>query len=103
MIKVLHVILTLLVMAYMLNQVRKPTRWVGRVFVWGMNQSHSNLTDWGLGHLAIEKHFDVLDVGCGGGRTLQKLSARATEGMVCGVDYSQGSVHASRDLKDSEP
>jgi ubiquinone/menaquinone biosynthesis C-methylase UbiE len=61
-----------------------------------MNMSHSSVTDWGLKHVLIEKHFTILDVGCGGGRTIQKLAAMATEGMVWGVDYAEGSVAASR-------
>lgn len=61
-----------------------------------MNFSHSDLTDWGLTHVSIEKDFKILDVGCGGGRTIQKLSATATEGLICGVDYAKGSVAASR-------
>jgi len=61
-----------------------------------MNSSHSGVTDWGLKHVLIEKHFTILDVGCGGGRTIQKLAAIATEGMLYGVDYAKGSVQASR-------
>jgi ubiquinone/menaquinone biosynthesis C-methylase UbiE len=38
----------------------------------------------------------VLDVGCGGGRTIHKLAALATEGKVCGVDYSPVSVASSK-------
>jgi len=33
---------------YVLNQVRKPTRWVGRLFLWIMNSSPSAVTDWGI-------------------------------------------------------
>jgi SAM-dependent methyltransferase len=61
-----------------------------------MNQSHSGLTDWGLEHVRIEKSFTILDVGCGGGRTIQKMAAMATDGRLFGVDYSVGSVDASR-------
>ena len=61
-----------------------------------MNSRHSKLTDWGLGHLPIEKHFTILDVGCGGGRTLSKLAAQATEGKVYGIDHSEESVAASK-------
>ncbi|HEY1160674.1 MAG TPA: class I SAM-dependent methyltransferase [Terracidiphilus sp.] len=82
-------------MVYVINQVRKPTRWVGRFFLWIMNISHSSLTDWGLEHVQIEEHFTILDVGCGGGRTIEKLAAVATKGMVYGVDYAKGSVAAS--------
>lgn len=82
--------------AYLLKQVRKPSRWVGRPFLWMMNASHSALTDWGLRHVRIAKDFRILDVGCGGGRTMEKLAALASEGSVDGVDYAEGSVAASR-------
>jgi SAM-dependent methyltransferase len=80
---------------YAMTQVKKPSKWIGRFFAWLMNLSHSNLTDWGLTHIPIEKDFTILDVGCGGGRTIQKLAA-ATQGLVYGVDYANGSVAASR-------
>jgi ubiquinone/menaquinone biosynthesis C-methylase UbiE len=57
-----------------------------------MNSRHSKVTDWGLSHISIETHDTILDVGCGGGRTVSKLAAIATEGKVCGLDYSKESV-----------
>jgi SAM-dependent methyltransferase len=94
--RVLYYAVLVVVLVYALNQVRKPTRWFGRLFLWMMNLSHSSLTDWGLKHFPVEKDFTILDVGCGGGRTIQKLAALAPEGMVYGVDYADGSVAASR-------
>jgi ubiquinone/menaquinone biosynthesis C-methylase UbiE len=61
-----------------------------------MNSSHSKLTDWGLKHILIENHRTILDVGCGGGRTVSKLAAIATQGKVFGVDYSEESVAATK-------
>jgi ubiquinone/menaquinone biosynthesis C-methylase UbiE len=61
-----------------------------------MNASHSKLTDWGLEHISIEKRHTILDVGCGGGRTISKLAAMATQGKVYGVDYSDESVAATK-------
>lgn len=81
---------------YLLVQVRKPDRWAGRLFTWIMNMSHSSVTDWGLRHVQVAQDFTILDVGCGGGRTIQKLAAMASEGKVYGVDYAAGSVAASR-------
>lgn len=81
---------------YLMMQVRRPSKWVGQPFIWLMNRSHSKLTDWGLEHARIEENFAILDVGCGGGRTIQKLYALAPEGKVYGVDYAEGSVAASR-------
>jgi len=60
-----------------------------------MNSSHSKLTDWGLAHISIENHHTILDVGCGGGRTVSKLAAIAAQGKVYGIDYSDESVAAT--------
>jgi ubiquinone/menaquinone biosynthesis C-methylase UbiE len=78
------------------SQCQKPRGWLGRFTLWRMNSSHSKLTDWGLAQIAIEKNFTILDVGCGGGRTVSKLAAMATQGRVYGVDYSEESVAASK-------
>jgi ubiquinone/menaquinone biosynthesis C-methylase UbiE len=82
------------VAVYVGGQVRKPSRYVGRLFAWTMNRSHGALTDWALSHLEISKDAKALDVGCGGGRTIEKLAAGAAS--VCGIDYAAGSVAASR-------
>jgi SAM-dependent methyltransferase len=79
-----------------INQCRKPTGWLGWFVLWSMNSSHSKLTDWGLGHVSVGKGDAILDVGCGGGRTVSKLAAIAPEGKVYGVDYSEESVAASK-------
>jgi len=57
-----------------------------------MNSRHSKVTDWGLSHVSIDKHSTILDVGCGGGRTINKLAAIASQGKVYGVDFSKESV-----------
>jgi ubiquinone/menaquinone biosynthesis C-methylase UbiE len=57
-----------------------------------MNSRHSKVTDWGLSHASIGKQDIVLDVGCGGGRTVSKLAAIATQGKVYGIDHSKESV-----------
>jgi len=90
------VLFVLIAVPLVLYQVRKPTRWIGRRFLRAMNIAHSALTDWGLGHVEIGKAFTILDVGCGGGRTIAKLAALAPEGKVYGIDYSAESVAASR-------
>lgn len=60
-----------------------------------MNSRHSGVTDWGLAHISIDKRACVLDVGCGGGRTIEKIASAAAEGKVYGVDHSQVSVAVS--------
>jgi SAM-dependent methyltransferase len=84
--------------AYVLYQARKPGRLFGRLLLRAMNEGHSRMTDWGLSHVRIDKTFAILDVGCGGGRTVEKLAAAAKDGKVEGIDYADGSVAASRAL-----
>ena len=74
------------------NQCQKPQGWLGRLLLWNMNSRHSKVTDWGLRHVSVDEHDIILDVGCGGGRTVSKLAALATQGKVYGVDYSKESV-----------
>jgi SAM-dependent methyltransferase len=80
----------------LLNQLRNPSGWLGRMNLRGMNRRHSKLTDWGLTHVSITSHDTILDIGCGGGRTIHKLAAIAAEGKVYGVDHSEASVATSR-------
>lgn len=61
-----------------------------------MNSSHSKLTDWGLEHISIQNLDTILDVGCGGGRTISKLASIAAQAKVYGVDYSDESVAATK-------
>jgi SAM-dependent methyltransferase len=78
------------------GQCQRPSGWMGRIVLWSMNRRHSRLTDWGLGHVSIRERDTILDVGCGGGRTVSKLAAAASKGTVSGIDYSEESVAAAR-------
>lgn len=77
-------------------QCQKPSGLFGRFTLWLMNKSHSKLTDWGLAHISVQPHFTILDIGCGGGRTVGRLAGLATQGKVCGVDHSEDSVSVSQ-------
>jgi ubiquinone/menaquinone biosynthesis C-methylase UbiE len=63
-----------------------------------MNSRHSKLTDWGLSHVTVKPEDRILDVGCGGGRTVNKLATLASKGKVFGIDYSDASVSVARKL-----
>jgi ubiquinone/menaquinone biosynthesis C-methylase UbiE len=78
------------------NQCQRPAGLLGRFVLWNMNSRHSKVTDWGLSHISIDKHSTILDVGCGGGRTVNKLAAIASHGKVYGVDFSKESVAFAR-------
>jgi ubiquinone/menaquinone biosynthesis C-methylase UbiE len=78
------------------SQCQKPAGWLGRLMLWNMNSRHSKVTDWGLGHVSVASNSTILDVGCGGGRTLGKLAVMAPQAKVYGVDHSEESVATSK-------
>src|SRR5262245_12649178 len=80
------------------GQCRKPWGWAGRVVIWLMNLQHTAVTTWGLSHVSISPEFVILDVGCGGGKTIRRLAASASAGKVFGIDYSPTSVAAAKRL-----
>jgi len=74
------------------RQCRKPSNQAGRVVLQRMNESHSRVTTWGLSHVSVGPAFTILDIGCGGGRTIDRLASMAPDGHVSGIDYSAESV-----------
>jgi ubiquinone/menaquinone biosynthesis C-methylase UbiE len=83
------------VMEKLLKQARMPEGRFGAFWARFMNIGHSNLTRWGLSHISINKDDTILDIGCGGGRTVNTLAKIAAEGKVYGIDYSEVSVAVS--------
>jgi SAM-dependent methyltransferase len=80
------------------TQCQKPTGWLGRLVLRNMNSRHSKVTDWGLSQVSVRSQDIVLDVGCGGGKTVSKLATLAKEGKVYGLDYSKESVAVATKL-----
>ncbi len=80
----------------LLSQCGKPRGRFGRFLVRGMNFGHSGLTRWGLTKVEIRDNATVLDIGCGGGRALERLASLASLGKVVGIDYSEDSVAVAR-------
>jgi ubiquinone/menaquinone biosynthesis C-methylase UbiE len=81
-----------------MDQYRCPTGRQGRIVAAKMNQEHRALTSWGLKHVKIASDAAILDVGCGGGKTLSRLARRATHGKVFGIDYSPDMVHYAKEV-----
>jgi ubiquinone/menaquinone biosynthesis C-methylase UbiE len=80
----------------LLDQYKCPTGRRGRVVAALMNKGHEALTLWGLTHVNIKLDYVILDVGCGGGKTLSRLAQKALHGKVFGIDYSADMVAYSR-------
>jgi ubiquinone/menaquinone biosynthesis C-methylase UbiE len=62
----------------------------------GMNLGHAGLTAWGLAAVDLVEPAVVLDIGCGGGRTIRRLASMAPRGKVVGIDYSPDSLAVAR-------
>jgi hypothetical protein len=70
---VLHIVrlvLPILLAIWVFRQVRKPSGWLGRRVVRAMNLSHATIADWGLQQVVVPTSAAILDVGCGGGWTV---------------------------------
>ena len=83
-------------MSDLMDQYKCPTGRQGKRVAALMNQSHKPLTLWGLTHVTIEPDYVILDVGCGGGKTVHRLAQRAPLGKVFGIDYSSDMVAYSQ-------
>ena len=98
----LKLALSVALIVWLFRQVRKPSGPFGRRVVRAMNVGHAKMTDWALQQVTVRGNAVILDVGCGGGRTLQRLAALAPEGKLFGIDYSAASVAVSRDTNARE-
>ncbi len=80
------------------DQFRYPKGPQGRYIAKLMNQGHEQLTLWGLTKVKIASDNVILDVGCGGGKTVNKLAQLTPHGKVFGVDVSSDMVKYSRKI-----
>ena len=69
-----------------------PQGRMGRAMLKFMNLCHAPLTNWGLKLVKIQDGWTMLDIGCGGGATLQRLLKRSKDAQVYGIDISEESV-----------
>lgn len=80
----------------LMNQYKCPRGSQGRQVAKLMNQEHQPLTKWGLTKVKIAPDSVILDVGCGGGKTVNLLAQLAPDGKVFGIDQSSEMVAYSK-------
>ena len=80
------------------ENVRKPQGVFGKKVAQDMNIHHESLARWGLTHINFEKDFQILDIGCGGGRNINRFAKLIENGKVFGIDYSDTSIKVSSEL-----
>ena len=78
-----------------LGNPRKPHGEAGVEMLNGMNERHYAVTGWALDFLDIHENDRILDIGCGGGETLNRMAEKVTSGHLTGADYSELSVKMS--------
>jgi len=80
----------------LIRQCRRPSGLLGEYVTHRMNVHHAQLTGWGLAHVTPQADWTILDIGCGGGKTVARLADVARQGHVFGIDASAKSVTVSR-------
>ena len=78
----------------------RPQGDAGRQMLKRMNRSHYDMTGWALGQLTFHDGERILDVGCGGGRTLNRLAEQYPASTFDGVDYSDVSVEVAKEINE---
>lgn len=84
-------------MAYekLIRTADRPSGFWGGLMIHKMNIFHTELSLWGLGHLHLFPGAACLDIGCGGGRNVDRLYKKTKGGTVWGLDISPLSVRRS--------
>ena len=80
----------------LIKNARKPVGELGHQILDRMNKSHESMAQWGVGHFEVKPDSKILDIGCGGGRNIERFAEQIDEnGRVVGIDYSEVSVEKS--------
>lgn len=85
-----------------LKNCKRPEGELGEQTIRRMNESHAELTAWGFSHFDVGMDAVVLDIGCGGGKALRRLSRQAENGKLYGIDYSETSVSMAKQENEAD-
>lgn len=77
------------------NSYKFPFGTEGREMLVGMNEHHAPVTTWTLELMEPQSEDIILDIGCGGGRALKRVSSLVKKGKLYGADYSETSVQCT--------
>lgn len=78
----------------LVEQCREPKGLLGIIMIRIMNIADVGLTKWALKQINC-MDGKILDIGCGGGKTVCMLSKKCPESKIFGIDYSEDAVKTS--------
>lgn len=85
-----------IVKSYIANVKNPENTRRGRWQLRAMNNRYSMLGVWGLSHVNLARKRLVLDVGCGGGKNLERILKQSKQINAVGVDISPASVQVTK-------
>ena len=74
----------------------KPSGFLGKVMIAGMNIFHAHVSHWGISRINIPEPSEIAELGCGGGKNIHDLLMKYPNSHVTGVDYSPLSLEKAR-------
>ena len=81
----------------LMTNVKEPqNNFWGRFLLKRMNNYHSLMSVWGLRHASCARKNLLLDIGCGGGKNLQRMLKMSSSINAVGIDVSPASVDLSK-------
>ncbi len=81
----------------LVEQCRRPKGLLGGVMIGFMNLMDTGLTGWAVSQInTADSTATILDIGCGGGKTVRTLSKAFPQAKVFGVDYSEDAVRLTK-------
>jgi ubiquinone/menaquinone biosynthesis C-methylase UbiE len=91
----------------LIEQAKRPKGIIGSLMLRIMNVAHAGIMKWTLQKMNMEDGTALLDIGCGGGKSIKILSQHIKNGKVYGIDYSAQAVKESirknkQDVKDGK-
>lgn len=85
-----------IVKSYIANVKNPENTRRGRWQLRAMNNRYSMLGVWGLSHVNFARKRLVLDVGCGGGKNIERILKQSKQINAVGVDISPASVQVTK-------
>ncbi|HUD20433.1 MAG TPA: class I SAM-dependent methyltransferase [Patescibacteria group bacterium] len=83
-------------------QYKHPTGFLGRYVGGKMDEMNDLQNDWVLSLLSLRSTDDVLEIGFGTGKTLKKIFAKVTNGLIYGIDPSETMYKTASQLLETE-